>query len=373
MALEQLKAFGSTYDSVNGGIHRRTASIVGVPSIVRHVGFWSEIAAQDNRAEEFVAYLADLRNVVETGGGGTIEYGEKDLPDPSAAKEVRIGTIRVIRFWWYGIRARIRIEFRTEYIMITSILDMSLRPHENYRAPGDGVDNLAETKAKLDRLAALFRAGVATPDEQLQSEYFDIARFLQYTLWERFERAVLDAPRTPGTILGARFGQVFADFRGVITGSELALTPKLGKPCAEQKLRPAFDRHWNQHRNRDIQHDKPDERWARDSLRRLWPLIEPHEYLREFRIHRQRLSRRAGAVRHRAGAEASQRDRLRLDMDAGLQLHPLAYGRRMAARPPRRPRQEFGDAAAGRDRGVRTAGRCWGECRRPDEEAAQCE
>jgi hypothetical protein len=307
MPFTPLDALGSTYEGINRGVHRRTASIVGVPSVVRHVGFWAVGDKASPRPRAFNAYLASLKAILEREAGRTIHVDkrDKDLLEAQPETEVRSGTIRIARFWWHGMRATIRAEFRTEYVMITSILDLSVRPCAEYEVPDDRRNPQRRVKEKLDRLKALFDAG-PPPKPQPErgcdpsaakaaaeaapvappKEYFEIARFLQYDLWKLFEKQVLDAKRGGGTILGTNFGHVFADFRGVVTGSSAVEEPP-GEPDPTKRIlvqtwRPHFKLAPYPERTRQLEHGSPPADWARDTLSRLWPLIEPHPYLHEY-------------------------------------------------------------------------------------------
>lgn len=308
MTLKPLDALGSTYESINAGVHRRTASIVGIPSLIRHLGLW-DVANDPNaarRPQAFTDYLAELRAVLEGGANGTIHVRKKDkvkdLPASMSAKTVRSGTIRIARFWWHGIRATIRLEFRTEYVMITSILDLSLKPCREYALPDDPDNVQRRVSATFKRLGELFNNAAEQPDSQpkprkptaqeraglveRQKEYSAMARFLQYDLWKAFEKSVLDAPGANGAILGSRFGEVFADFRGVVSGSTAERRPldelKPERRALEQNWRRHFELEPHTERTRQLEHGSPPADWARDTLRRLWPLIEPDPYLHDY-------------------------------------------------------------------------------------------
>lgn len=293
MPLEPLNALGSTYDSINAGVHRRTASMVGVPSVVRHVGFWATDESAKDRGGAFSKYVENLVAILKAGDGSTIALDAADLPRCDSAAEIRSGTIHLVRFWWRGMQAAIRIEFRAEYVMVTSILDLSIVPHAGYAATGKD-DPQAEAQTRLESLADLFDADPpapiqAPPESEAQgssppetvrsyrSEHFEIARFLHCDLWAQFEREVLNADHEGQAILGRNLGQVFADFRGVVTGS----TAGSKDNRLQLEFRRPFKLQPRGQRNRPLQHKSPPSGWARDALRRLWPLIEPHEYLRD--------------------------------------------------------------------------------------------
>lgn len=312
MTLTPLAALGSTYENINGGIHRRTASIVGIPSLIRHVGLWdvSDDPDPTRRPKAFTDYLTKLRAVLEGGANGIVHVDDrkKDLPARMEPETVRSGTIRIARFWWHGMRATIRLEFRTEYVMMTSILDLSVTPSEKYTLPADPANPQRRVDAAFQWLGKVFnRSQVETPGTggpargakpnrptareksaaaAKQEEYFKTACFLQYELWKTFEETVLDAKWKKGTILGNEFGQVFADFRGIVTGSTAAWQPVAGSSpptrTMKQRWRTHFELQPHGERNRQLEHGSPPHGWARDTLRRLWPLIEPDAYLHEY-------------------------------------------------------------------------------------------
>lgn len=330
MTLVALASLGSTYERINRGVHRKAASLVGVPSIIRHLGLWyagnspaaapAETSPPDpagpfpstppgSREQAFVDYLAALSSIIGDETSKSIHFDRKDPTRPAADElrselpavdDVRSGTIVMFRFWWHGMRATIRIEYRTEYVMVTSIIDLSIRPDPRYETFKD--DPQQSARIRLRRISALFNhkpaeddpAAPGQPGAELagcesvdpgEVDHCDTAQFLQYRIWKLFEDSVLDAPKDGEGILGTNLGQVFADFRGIVTGSTAGERGnETGAPedrIFVHQFREPFKNEPLEQRTRKLEHRSPPAGWHRDSLKRLWPVIECEDYLHE--------------------------------------------------------------------------------------------
>jgi len=248
---------------------------------VRHIGLWntgfdSKLKQTDaglnstDRADRLRKYVESLTRHITKKGTPSIEFGQDDKIHPLEA-DVRAGTLWLISFWWHGIRASIRLEHHTEYITLTSILDLSIEP-KPFRTSTEGKKNYqSRLRVAFNRLAHLFEQQVQDDDR-----YLRIA-FLQNEVWKEFEREVIDASVRRRPLLGERLGVVFADFRGMVTGSLATLTDDepqaFYQPFRSKPGRP---------RTEYINHDCPDDEWPRRVLKRLWPLIQAEKHLREF-------------------------------------------------------------------------------------------
>lgn len=334
MPLHQLASLG-TYEEINRGVHRKAASIVGTPCLVRRLGFWNTGFAllpdaaepppaegqrerrqgkrpktcrelqPGERAAAFSAYFDDLKRVIEGRKSSRIHFDEaddrlayeydSDLDKESRSRKrtddsdpvAKSGSLRILRFWWCGMLASIRLEYHSEYVTITSILDLSVAADGHYR-PEEGQPDFQERMRQgMKLLGILF----AAPRPYARQRYRDIA-FLQEDLWQAFEDTVLNADDGKRHILENVFGEVFADFRGMVSGSQEPEPSEAGTNAGgrlsrhghgiEFGLRPPFQSSLPRCRSRAMRHEKPPPGWVRDSLWRLWPLMESAAFLREY-------------------------------------------------------------------------------------------
>jgi len=308
MPLHKLSALGS-YEDINGGAHRKAASIVGIPCLVRRLGFWNtgfpapqadEEATNDagstdsgaeperkwwgrleqkDRARAYDTYLSDLQRLIDEDASGTFRWAD-EFSRYRSHTQARSGTLSVLRFWWRGMLMIVRVEYHTEYMTITSIADLSVQEDSaTGTAEEPQLRRLMRTGLRL--LGKLF--GHPLPDHG--ATYRRVA-FLQEKLWKEFEESVLDAEVGGRRILAGALGQVFADFRGMVGGSSAdgegpAPAPPAAKPTAPA-LRQPFESALPRRRDRPLRYWKPPEGWAHATLRRLWPLMESAEFLRDY-------------------------------------------------------------------------------------------
>lgn len=313
MALRKLSSLGG-YELINGGAHRKAGSIVGIPALVRHLAFWNTgfpIEAQEakgsdaaeppkvaglspeKRVEAYDLYIARLSSLLRAEQGNRILLGSAVEPANEFVKrlgesKVQSGTVTLVRFWWHGIRTTVRVEFHTEFTTVTSILDLAVKTHPDYEAKPGTVDIQGRIKKGYAIFEQLFSKPVA-PDQ-----HHPTLRQLQDRVWSLFENQVINGTFENEPILEDRFGEVFADLRGVINGSSPQQSPtKPAKPDAakpaksreaepERLLQPLFELSLPRRRNRDMQHEPATEDWHRQTLKRVWPLLEFDPRLRDF-------------------------------------------------------------------------------------------
>lgn len=328
MALKPLISLGS-YEDIGGGAHRKAASIVGTPCLVRRIGFWNtgfpvanpagdstpadgqrerrqdksrETTGQlepEARSAAYRAYFADLRTVIESDRSGKTQFKSAYVYDSDVAAKARrakdptesgsiikSGMVSILQCWWHGMLMNVRLEYHSEYITITSILDLSIQTNGRYRSEPGQPDFQQTMRDGFERLGALFEA----PLPSKRRKYREVA-FLQEDLWKAFEDGVLNAELRGRRILEDAFGEVFVDFRGMVSGS-LVPPPSDGGTYSNRRaslpadfrfgLRPPFKSTLPRRRAREMRHERPPRHWVRDSLRRLWPLMESAPYLRSY-------------------------------------------------------------------------------------------
>jgi len=294
MALKPLSSLG-TYDEINRGAHRKAVSIIGVPSLIRHLGFWNvgissgtaAALSHKDRAANYEKYVDDLVGALEASAGADVHLDRGALFQSDG--DIDTGTVSLIRFWWHGIWATVRLEFHTEYITLAAILDLSVKPNRNHSAEPGGADPRRELRDRLLMLKNLFEN---EPTGHRQ-DYAAISRLLQYEIWKKFEEDVLNYAAAGKPILETALGEVFVDLRAIVTGSTMAkgqsqaagsAKEEGGAKCktVPQTLRRPFSHAMPRKRTGRKEYRAPGRKWARDSLRRLWPLIESERYLQNF-------------------------------------------------------------------------------------------
>ena len=303
MALPKLKSRGS-YEDINGGAHRTAASIVGMPSLVRNLGIWDirrdegdetgrdgiaegspgsessalekpegkEAARNQKRRTDYRDYIDDLKALI-SGRKNHLAEEPNGMP-LGTYDQADSGAATLLRFRWHGMLTTIRLEYHTEYITLTSIIDLSIA------AAGKCAGKLPDcphyyVSAKIGAFSELFERGRIGH----RLEHKEISDYLQLVIWDQFEREVLDAPREGRRILGRKFGEVFLDSRGIVTGTRSLDTKGKGKHA----LRAAFSYPEPRPRMRDdMRHDAPDAKWGSNTIQRLWPFIECEREIAEF-------------------------------------------------------------------------------------------
>lgn len=286
MVLKKLNSLGS-YEEINGGAHRKAASIVGIPAIVRHLGFWHVDRAEGDSSEDVSPpvihltrpeahddYIAKLTKHLKSLEGHSV-LTDKDEWFVRLSDRVETGSVCIFRFAWHGLRTTVRLEYHSEYITLTSIIDASVMPE----LPSDAAEPplLSRFRTIYGHLKSTFDAGQVPRKEALET-----ASFLQHEVWRLFEDQILDAKveaETVGeaeTLLGARLGEVFVDLRGVLTGS------RAEQDGAEQTMATPFQQTLPRQRLRVVEHGTAHISWSVDALKRIWHLIESDEYLRNY-------------------------------------------------------------------------------------------
>jgi hypothetical protein len=294
-----------TYEEINGGAHRKPASILGAPSIVRHLAFWDvhpreavemKIAEppttapppapgrppeyqpdthQQSRRTSYLDYLRKLNErLKERADLGRVD-ATPNLDRPEA--EVGRNSADIFCFWWCGLRMTIRLEMESEYVTLTTIIDLSVRaPDDVAGAAGINpqVTRLKTTLASLER--AFNDLHVARPDRYWKA----LRRRLQARIWQEVDWCLID----PDGMLDTRLGHVFADFRGLITGAESDPDSSERSRKGDHKLRKPFL--YAEPVGSILRPRKPvpADSWRRDALDRLWPLIKSEHISSNFEV-----------------------------------------------------------------------------------------
>ena len=372
MALKQLTSLG-TYEDIGSGAHRKPASIVGTPCLVRRIGFWntgfsvakpeSDQTAADGRPERrrgksrktigqlgaearsnaYRRYFAELRSVIENDRSGKTHFKaayvyKSDIAAKAARASgrqdsksiIKSGMVSILQCWWHGMLMSVRLEYHSEYITITSVLDLSIQPTHKYRAE-PGRTRLAKEPCGTGSKSS---ARCLKPPSPASARNIARSRFCRRNLWKAFEDGVLNAKLGRRGILEGVFGEVFVDFRGMVSGSVEPPPTDEGTYSSRRAplhvgfrfgLRLPFKSTLPRRRARKMRHERPPRHWVRDSLLRLWPLMKTAPYLRNYEFTVSGLLRRPRALHLGARAATGRQAQPALAMDTGLLLRSRLY------------------------------------------------
>jgi hypothetical protein len=290
------------YPEINNNAHRKAAELIGAPSLVWHQALWDsrhDGGTRKERARRIEVYLKALYARIKSLCEGI------DAPAFDTIKVDYLDRVRVITFIfkWKGMRTKIRFEIHTEYLAVTSIVDLSvdlstakvskekLAQNEHYTLLKDKFDLL---HALLSRQRVSAAGEEIAVDEKTKAELGELHTYLYETFWNGpFDGTILD---WEGHLATGALGKRFADFRGVITceryppalerAKENLETSRIElQPLLEPFYRTNEDARGQWHRVR-----APDENWARARLNGAWPFLtavhEPLPGRREYTVSR---------------------------------------------------------------------------------------
>lgn len=284
-----LEPIGS-YDTINGGAHRKAASIVGAPSLIRHVALWdvaddlspdevcecerteTNWARLSKSAQKEIARKVAYNKYVETlrdwiAAKNNSECWISEIYPPRTEKAADDGSaVNIVRFFWRGLYTFIRVEFHSEYITISSVIDCSVKRREHNKKKSSSHIGL-DIANKMENLANNFnRNSLSQSSSDISFLQHDALLHLENEVWNRGSGKT--CPQ-----IGTRMGKVFGDFRGILTGSAsvgagteiLHSFSKIFEANVPRQRRESIGtvREW------------PSTSWTRPMLDRLWPLIEP--------------------------------------------------------------------------------------------------
>jgi hypothetical protein len=287
------------YYRANQGVHRKAVGPVGAPALTWHLVLWrpklgkpgtseeraiAHEARLNDRARAVGAYVKSLygflsaRSDIITFGNATIgqrgELGfnaigfpglETSLLDCNSIPELTRGNYINFAFFWNGLSTNIRIEAHTEYVILSSIIDLSITPDTSniraYERPSPGL-------SLSDALESLNKKFCSSRESAYESEHSE----LYNVVWSGFAREVVDR----GGILSPDVGMFLLDLRGVVLSEPF--------PHARRRYCGRLGRSATYIRNEDHRNDYPldhDPDWARNILRRIWPFISLSDPTRE--------------------------------------------------------------------------------------------
>ncbi|WP_156829827.1 DUF3422 family protein [Methylovulum miyakonense] len=249
------KNYHCQYPRLNSGAHRKTNSVVGVPSLVRHVAYWKAtdqtrkmwMTAIDRRlfkifynlkfkekkapnADDFSANVEVRKKLIlfvstyNTDDSCSIQdepiyikpiddpdYIDPDHIDPDKPEPDDYQVI-LYTFRWGGIKTTIRSEIYTEFFTMSIIIDAS----EPTSADNDETKN--KLGENLDKLEYLINTD-AIDTNGLSA----IHKYLYEIVWDEFHKDILcpeEHVSSDGIINNHDdIGTIFADFRVLLTGS----------------------------------------------------------------------------------------------------------------------------------------------------------
>jgi Protein of unknown function (DUF3422) len=230
------------YDQLLMGAHRKPATILGTPSLVWHVALWKQIPAtaseeeRERRAGLLDAYLQDIYKRLAKSSSPVIdsfsipaqephpkatqkadkyelfrkfinESDGKFVEDDSLTKAAANRAV-TYQFNWHGLLVRLRFEQHTEYLTISSYIDCSAQIADERLTKLRATDDLFKS---VEDNFLLLEKGLKDNAVELAT----VHNFLYHEIWERFCVSIFETQ----AIDIADLGKVFADFRGIVVGS----------------------------------------------------------------------------------------------------------------------------------------------------------
>jgi hypothetical protein len=232
---------------------------------------------QDERRKKYKTYIVALdQRLKDLTDRVNITDSFANLGTPST--EFGRGTADICRIWWCGLRVTIRLEMETEYISLTTIIDLSVAPPPDVPRPRENCVAADDLVTALNELKEAFDASNAAAESEPKSDWNALRLRLQEHVWTGIESDLIDHDG----ILAANLGYVFADFRGLITAAESAGAGPNKPDRAAKKLRPLFQNPCPGGSVGKSPCHAPLDEWRRDALKRLWPLIKSEQISEEF-------------------------------------------------------------------------------------------
>ena len=91
-------------------------------------------------------YVANLCCLIESASRADLEP-DRDGCVWGLDDQIETGAVTLIRFWWQTLRTTVRLEYHSEYVTVTSIIDASVKPRADEaagncrRSSGEGADD----------------------------------------------------------------------------------------------------------------------------------------------------------------------------------------------------------------------------------------
>lgn len=230
----QARLFGNPpeYRQLNGGAHRKRATNFRAPALTWHLAFWNPPAPKshtrlvyhiDSLILAFCRGLKKDKNVKNFRVTPAINDSiilfdaiaakdtltKKRNPHLSARQEdVRASDYRVvsIKYHWFSVPFTIRIELHTEYFSFTTFAEL-------HSVTATDFNRLGNKLASVKRLA---KSGIdpAAANELASCFYEDF--------WGQMTQGILSRGPLTKRLESDIFGNVFADFRGIILSNDTA-------------------------------------------------------------------------------------------------------------------------------------------------------
>jgi hypothetical protein len=286
-----VNAYSALYGEINNGAHRKAADLIGAPAFICHLGLWNPPESETKEARQgrkikIDTYVQNLRALLAN-------------IDPNLqpkANTIRVGPndrVRVItfEFLWAGTRSKIRVEIHTEYVTLTSSIDLSIDLGVSSASkPSAGGDTLRKS---IGKNFGLFRAGTAREQDKPLPEFSDKQRiydFFYRDIWEQhFFPTLLNVNNElfkieDGIWVRGNLGGIFADFRGLATSESYPegasnLASDFKESDIEQRkleylpVQQAFAKKTGTVRGKWERNSYPSADWARRRLDNVWSFL----------------------------------------------------------------------------------------------------
>lgn len=234
---------------------------------------------QHERREKYRAYIDALDKRL-TALSDRVKVTDSFANLDTPATKLGRGTADICRIWWCGLRVTIRLEMETEYISLTTIIDLSVTAPADIPKPRKNCGAANDLVAALNELKGAFDASNDTAESGPKPKWNTLRLRLQERVWKAIETDLIDHDE----ILTANLGYVFADFRGLITASDLPPNDVTGNEAKTptSPFRPLFRGDAPGGSIGKSACPVPLDEWRREALNQLWPLIKSEQPTEEF-------------------------------------------------------------------------------------------
>ena len=283
------------YAQLHGGAHRKIATRFGVPSLVRHIGYWKPVERTQeqwiNKIDERLLRLFQRLTLLLSKPDGNIigplsvtaESGDdlvffktcyrKDAQTPTPLDVTNMPELlkpnrfRVIiyRFKWHYIPATIRFELHTEYVTVSLILDASRTIPDQHIDSAKQHDEFNLFNDSFDELAKVMLHGF--PKSASGHCLFDT---LYTSLHVLFFNETLSPIGDSCKSDSDEIGRIFADFRTIIIGDR----PETSADGINRFFRKPFSQSGQSSAAIDSDARIPDAHWASNILRAVLPFMQ---------------------------------------------------------------------------------------------------
>jgi hypothetical protein len=245
------------YHELNAGAHRKPFKNLNAPALVWHLAFWTNAdrretkAPNENLKEEpdqikdvLDKFILTLCQSVERNFGKVdfdpcisnvrllfnnvcpdTSFIPTKIPLDTRQKDIFKSTSRAVslKFRWNDLDAAIRFEIHTEYLSISTFIEL------DKKRTGPPYSKLLDLNNNIRDMLKYLGSGNKELAKPLNGYFFR-------DFWKAYETEVLSEPSLRSLMREGPFQQVFADFRGLVLSEQAIKFPEDAEFLAGDKL-----------------------------------------------------------------------------------------------------------------------------------------